>query len=52
MTRFILNYYRRWSLVVSLAVVLQLIQGWCIAGEPRTPIEFTASIIPDRKSVV
>jgi hypothetical protein len=46
MTRLILDYYRRWSLVLSLGVALQLIQGWWITVEPRTPIEFTASMIP------
>jgi hypothetical protein len=43
MTRLILDYYRRWSLVLAIGVALQLIQGWWIV---TTPIEFTASIIP------
>ncbi len=46
MTRLILDYYRRWGLVLSLGAALQLIQGWWIKADPRTPIEFTASMIP------
>jgi hypothetical protein len=46
MTRLVLDYYRRWGWVLSLGMALQLIQGWCIAAFPWTPIEFTASMIP------
>lgn len=46
MTRLILDYYRRWGLVFSLGVALQLMQGWWIKADSRTPIEFTASMIP------
>lgn len=46
MTRLILDYYRRWSLVLSLGVALQVIQGWWITADARIPIEFTSSMIP------
>ncbi len=46
MTRLILDYYRRWGLVFSLGVALQLMQGWWITADPGTPFEFTASMIP------
>ena len=46
MTRLILDYYRRWSLVLAIGAVPLLIQGWWIMADARTPIEFTASMIP------
>jgi hypothetical protein len=46
MTRLILDYYRRWSLVLLIGAALQLLQGWWLTVEPLTPFEFTASMIP------
>lgn len=46
MKRFILDYYRRWSLVLAIGAAVQLIFGWWITVEPKAPIEFIAMAIP------
>ncbi len=46
MTRLILDYYRRWSLVLAIGAVPLLILGWWIAVEPKTPIEFIVALLP------
>lgn len=46
MTRLILDYYRRWGLVLAIGTVPLLILGWWIAVEPKTPIEFIVALLP------
>ncbi len=46
MTRLILDYYRRWSLVLAIGAAVQLSLGWWTAVEAKTPVEFTAMVIP------